>query len=231
MVTEEDGFSKWLEEEREKIEKAARVNGETQKNRGYQIRNTYGVGHGDKVNDYTVKRNSNTDIERYENIAEDVASDVYESVDPGDKYRILDVGSSFGVAAQNLKLEVLERLYEEEGEDYRDRIEVYELDQDPELFGLENELEMTSDIGNDRETEHLSNPTLGVAQKIPFEEDTFDLTISHEALTPLGDNELDTAVSEIQRVTKRRGEYAVVTGDGEKDSNRRFLSRSLEEAF
>lgn len=230
MVTEEK-FSKWLEEEREKIKEAARVNGETEKNRGYQLRNTYGVGYEDEVNGYTVKRNSNTDIERYEDIVEDVASDVYESVGPEDKYRILDVGSSFGVAAQKLKLEVLERLYKEEGEDYRGCIEIYELDQDPELFGLENEPGTTSDPGRDQETEHLSNPTLGVAQKIPFEEDTFDLTISHEALTPLGDEELDTAVSEIRRVTKSEGEYTVVTGDRDKDSNRRFLSRSLEEAF
>lgn len=137
------------------------------------------------------------------------------------EYRILDVGSSFGTAAEAMKLDMLQQVLEDTGRSgVDDRVSVFELDVNPQVFGLGCE-------GDDWEDDYaesgmgdiISNPFVGPAQELPFNENEFDAVISHQALTPLGDKEIDQSIQEMKRVVKPGGLFYISTGDHERDED------------
>lgn len=109
-------------------------------------------------------------------------------------YRILDVGSSTGIALSDL----VERLEKETPAEFQ----AYALDVDPESLKKSRERDIT--------------PILAKSQNLPFEDNAFDVIVSANLL--LLQEDIDATIEEIDRVMDT-SEGKVVLGQGYENQN------------
>jgi len=174
-------------------------------------------GTGEEVGGYTVKRIDSTSSDRYKGIVDEVYSELknrLDNEDDGFTYRILDVGSSLGVAVNGLKNRLNKKLIEDPDEQSFERadIEVHELDPERQAF----------DYTERHSNKILENPVQAVSQDLPYKDNSFDLTISNAALTPLDEDEIKDSVDEFERVTDTEGAVYVSTCLSEYDNDEPF---------